>query len=83
MTRTIINQPIYVTAVRFNNHFEPVPRRIEYQGRTLNFIGSAIRYCIKRDGQTTRMLDMSDGEAWYRLRRNGSTNNWTLVAITQ
>lgn len=83
MTRTLINQPIDVTAVRFNNKFEPVPRRIEFQGRTLTFIGSAIRYCIQRDGHTTRMLDMSDGEAWYRLRREGRPNTWTLVAISR
>lgn len=83
MTKTIINQPIEVTAVRFNGNFEPIPRRIEYAGRTLEFIGTAIRFCIERNGSMTRILDMSDGDAWYSLRREGSSNAWTLVSITK
>jgi len=81
MTKTIINKPIDVTAVTFSKQFEPIPRRIEFEGRSLTFIGSGIRYLIKKGDIATRIFDMSDGEAEYRLRHDDSA--WTLVAISQ
>jgi len=81
MTKTVINKPVQVSAVTFNNRFEPMPRRIEFEGRTLTFISDGIRFLIKNNGHITRLFDMSDGAAEYRLRQEDS--NWTLVAISQ
>ncbi len=81
MTKTIINKPVEVSAVRFSEHFEPIPRRIEFEGRTLTFIGAGLRFLINRDGVITRLFDMSDGTAEYRLRQENAA--WTLVAISR
>ena len=67
MTKKIVNQPVQVSAVTFDRQFEPVPRRIEFEGRTLTFISSGIRYLIRQNGHLIRMVDMVDGEAEYRL----------------
>ena len=81
MTKTVINKPVQVSAVTFSRQFEPMPRRIEFEGRTLTFIGEGIRFLIKNNGHITRLFDMSDGSAEYRLRQEDQ--NWTLVAISQ
>jgi hypothetical protein len=81
MTKTVINKPVQVSAVTFSRQFEPMPRRIEFEGRTLTFIGEGIRFLIKNNGHITRLFDMSDGDAEYRLRQEDQ--NWTLVAISQ
>lgn len=81
MTKTIINQPVQVSAVTFGRQFEPIPRRIEFEGRTLTFIGAGIRFLIKNNGHITRLFDMTDGTAHYRLRH--SESDWTLVAISR
>jgi len=81
MTKTIINKPVEVSAIRFSDQFEPIPQRIEFEGRTLTFIGAGLRFLIKRNGVITRLFDMSDGTAQYRLRQDDT--DWTLVAISR
>lgn len=81
MTKTVINKPVSISAVTFSSRFEPMPRRIEFEGKTLTFIGEGIRFLIKNNGHITRLFDMSDGAAQYRLRQEDS--NWTLVTISQ
>ncbi|MFZ1458544.1 MAG: hypothetical protein WAT17_01570 [Candidatus Saccharimonadales bacterium] len=81
MTKKIINQTVQVSAVTFDRHFEPVPRRIEFEGRTLTFISEGIRLLIKSNGHMTRLWDMFDGEAHYRLRHDDSA--WTLMTISR
>ncbi|MFZ1812684.1 MAG: hypothetical protein WAU02_04200 [Candidatus Saccharimonadales bacterium] len=81
MTKKVINQPVQVSAVTFDRHFEEVPRRIEFEGRTLTFLDAGIRLLVQKGGQITRLWDMCDGEAQYRLRRDNS--EWTLVAISR
>ena len=80
MTKKVINQKVQVSAVTFNRHFDEVPRRIEFEGRTLTFISSGIRFLIRNNGHITRLFDMSDGVAEYRLRRD--ERDWTLVTIS-
>ena len=82
MTKTIINREISVSSFSFNKQFEALPRRIEFEGRSLTFLGSGIRFLIKNNGHIIRLFDMSDGEAEYRLRCDNGTA-WTLVTIRQ
>ncbi len=81
MTKKHINLPVQVTAVTFNKDFEPVPRRIEFEGQTLTFTGSGIGLRIAQNGVISRLFDMSDGTAQYRLRQDVS--QWTLMSITR
>lgn len=83
MTKTLINEPVEVTAITFTKHFEPIPRRIEYRGRSHTFLGSGMRYLVKKGEQMVRLCDMTDGEASYRLRKDTIDGSWMLVAITR
>ncbi len=80
MTKKVINQKVQVSAITFNKQFEAVPRRIEFEGRTLTFLDAGIRLLIRSNGHITRLWDMFDGESQYRLRQQGS--DWTLVTIS-
>lgn len=81
MTKTTINKKVAVSAVTFNRQFDPIPRRIEFEGRSLTFINNGIRFLIKNNGRVTRLFDMSDGTAQYRLRCENQ--EWTLLTISR
>lgn len=83
MTKTTIEKPVSVTAIRFGKNFEPVPKRIEFEGRTINFIDEGLRFCITRGSEITRLFDLSDGESLFRLRLEPKTLTWNLLSISQ
>ena len=83
MTRTLIDEPVEVTAITFTKQFEPIPRRIEYRGRSLTFLGSGMKFLIKKGEKVVRLCDMTDGEASYRLRSDSFDGSWRLIAITR
>lgn len=82
MTKKVINQPVAVTAVYFreNDAYDTYPRRIEFEGRSVAF-ADGIRFLIRKGEQLTKLFDMTDGTAQYRLREDA--DQWTLVAISQ
>lgn len=83
MTKTTIEKPVSVTAIRFGRDFEPVPKRIEFEGRTINFVDEGLRFCIKRGSEITRLFDLSDGESLFRLRQEATTLTWNLLSISR
>lgn len=83
MKTELINQNINVTAIRFGRKFEPIPRRIEFGGRSINFIDDGIRFSIKKGQQFTRLFDMSDGRSCFRLRQAAGESGWQLVSISR
>ena len=83
MTKTTIGKPVTVTAVRFGKNFEPVPQRIEFEGRTISFIDEGLRYCIKRGSEITRLFDLSDGESLFRIKEEAATHSWNLLTISR
>lgn len=83
MTKTTIERPILVSSVSFGRNFEPIPKRIEFEGRTINFIDEGLRYCITRGTAVTRLFDLSDGESLFRLRQDAGTCTWNLLSISR
>lgn len=83
MTKTTIEKPVSVTAVRFGKNFEPVPKRIEFEGRTINFVDEGLRFCITRGSEITRLFDLSDGESLFRLKQEARTLTWNLLSISR
>jgi hypothetical protein len=83
MTKTTIEKPVSVTAIRFARNFETVPSRIEFEGRTITFIDEGIRLSIKQGSKITRLFDLSDGESLFRLRQEPSSLNWNLLSISR
>lgn len=83
MKTELINQEVNVTAIRFTRQFDPIPKRIEFGGRAINFIDEGIRLSIKRGENLTRLFDMSDGESNFRLRQATGQHGWKLVSISR
>ena len=83
MKTELINQNVNVTSIRFTRQFDPIPRRIEFGGRSINFVDEGIRIAIKSGDRLTRLFDMSDGAQHFRLRHSAGESSWRLVSITK
>lgn len=83
MTKRTVEKTVTVTAVRFGKNCETVPRRIEFEGRTINFVDDGLRYCITRGSEITRLFDLSDGESLFRLKQEARTLTWDLLSISR
>lgn len=83
MKKIAVNKPVTITAITFNNQkdLKEIPKRMEYEGESYTF-QDGLQYLIRRGSHITRMFDMSDGTAQYRLRSEDASA-WTLVSITQ
>jgi len=75
MTQIAINQPIDVTAFLFNKQADALPRRIEFNGRTLTFN----KQNIARSSESTDCFDASDDNQIYRIKEQD--RKWTLLEI--
>ncbi len=83
MNKKIINEPVSITSVYFKGRdYDSYPRRMEYKGITYNFVELGMRYLVKRGECITKLFDVSDGTAKYRLKLDSDASLWTLVAIT-
>lgn len=81
MTRTI-NKPITVTAVRFNDKFDTIPRRIEFDGISYELGGDYRTVSLTTENGTELLLEMSDGTRWFRLRERLNSLTWQLLSMT-
>lgn len=74
MTQTI-NKQIDVTAFLFTKQSDALPRRIEFNGRTLTFN----RHSIKKSSDKVDCFDASADNEIYRLKEYDK--KWTLLEI--
>lgn len=83
MNRRTINEDVTITSLSFRSgrDFTTFPRRMEYRGQAYTFL-NGLQYLIKKGESITRIFDMTDGSASYRLKCDDAQHNWTLVAIT-
>lgn len=79
--KTIINQPVIITAMGFGRDMRTIPRRMEYDGRTYNFVDAGLRMTIHRGGLLSQIITMSDGSRYFRLRSDNHGGTWTLLDI--
>ena len=79
MAITFINSPVSITAIGFGRNMRTYPKRMEWAGKTYQFVDQGI--CVtSRHGETvTNTLTMSDGNSSFCLRMTGSL--WTLVSV--
>ncbi len=76
---TTINSPVSVTAVGFGRDMEAIPKRMEWGGRTYQFIDRGIRVVARRGESVMSTVTMSDGQRSFCLRHNGGL--WTLLSV--
>jgi hypothetical protein len=79
MKNNSINSPVSITAVGFGREMEAIPRRMEWGGRTYQFIDRGIRVVARRGESVMSTVTMSDGERSFCLRQNG--RDWTLLSV--
>lgn len=79
-----INKDVSVVAYYFKNagrRLKCYPKRIEYEGKTVDFTEMGLRHPTKQGKRMVHVFDMSDGSADYRLEFDAEQLNWTLVSI--
>ena len=79
MKNNSINSPVSITAVGFGREMEAIPRRMEWGGRTYQFIDRGIRVVARRGESVMSTVTMSDGERSFCLRQTG--RDWTLLSV--
>ena len=78
MTQLAINKPVDVTAVLFTKQFEALPRRIEFDGKTVTFIADSLKQYLKTP-QSNPIYELSNGREIFRLKSENA--RWTLLEI--
>lgn len=81
-----INKDVNVVAYYFRNESERLrcfPRRIEWDGRVVDFTETGLRHPTKKGTRMVHVFDMSDGSADYRLEFDAERLTWTLVSIAE
>lgn len=79
--KTTINTPVAITAMEFGRDMRAIPRRMEYAGRTYDFVDSGLRTVIRSGERMAQVLTMSDGQSDIRLRSDNHGGSWTLLSI--
>jgi hypothetical protein len=80
--KTSINTPVDITAMGFGRDLRAIPRRMEYQGKTYDFIDSGLRTVIRKGERIAQVLTMSDGTQEFHLRSDNHGGSWTLLGIS-
>ena len=80
---TPINSPVEVTAFAFGRNLRAYPRRIEFEGKSYNFIDAGLRTVVRKGECIAQILTMTDGLEQFYLRSDNRGSNWTLLSISQ
>lgn len=80
---TTINSPVDVTAMGFGRDLRVYPRRIEFEGKSYNFIDAGLRTVIKSGERIAQVLTMTDGAEQFCLRSDNHGGSWTLLSISR
>lgn len=79
-----INKEVSIVAYYFKNGLRRLkcyPKRMEYQGRVIEFSETGLRHPTKKGQRMLHVFDMTDGNADYRLEFDAQALSWTLVSI--
>ena len=79
MKNNSINSPVSITAIGFGRDMQPIPKRMEWAGRTYQFIDRGIRVVSRRGESSMSTVTMSDGSQSFCLRHTGGM--WTLLSV--
>ena len=75
-----INSPVSITAIGFGRNMQPIPKRMEWSGRTYQFIDKGIQVISRRGEAIWSTVTMSDGQQNFCLRAEGGV--WTLLSVS-
>ncbi len=81
MTQTTINKKVTVTAVGFRKNLMAYPRRMEFEGKTYDFIDQGLACIVSKGQHVAQVLTLSDGYQQFRLRSDNRGGTWTLLSV--
>ncbi len=78
----LINKPVIITAIGFRKGFLSYPRRMEYGGKSYDFIDAGLSCVVARGEKLIQVLTMTDGIAQFKLRSDNRGGSWTLLSMS-
>jgi len=79
--KTIFNTPVTILSMGFGRDLRAVPRRMEFEGRAIDFVDSGLRTTIRHGEILSQIVALSDGIHTFRLRSDNHGGSWTLLSI--
>lgn len=76
-----INTPVTITSMGFGRDMRAIPRRMEFEGRSIEFIDNGLRAVIRKGERIAQILTLSDGDREFRLKSDNHGGSWTLLSI--
>lgn len=77
----LFNTPVTILTMGFGRDLRAIPRRMELEGRSIDFVDSGLRTTIKHGDRVAQILAMTDGQQTFRLRSDNHGGSWTLLSI--
>lgn len=79
--KNLINLPVNIISMGFGRDLRAIPRRMEFDGRQIDFVDNGLCTTIRQGDRTAQILALSDGEHTFRLRSDNHGGSWTLLSI--
>ena len=76
-----INLPVTVLSMGFGRDLRAIPRRVEFEGRAIEFIDNGLRTTIQHGEKIAQVFALSDGSRTFHLRSDNRGGSWTLIGI--
>jgi hypothetical protein len=77
----LFNTPVTILSMGFGRDLRAIPRRMDFEGRTIDFIDNGLRTTIRHGEKIAQVLALSDGQRTFHLRTDNHGGSWTLVGI--
>lgn len=77
----LFNIPVNILSMGFGRDLRAIPRRMEFEGRAIDFIDSGICTTVRRGASICQVLALSDGSQIFHLRNDRRNGIWTLIGI--
>jgi hypothetical protein len=81
MTQTI-NKPVTITALGFRKSYFAYPKRMEFDGKSYDFIDAGLSCVLRNGGKLIQVLTMTDGHQQFKLRSDNRGGSWTLLSMS-
>lgn len=76
-----MNVPVTITSMGFGRDMRVVPRRMEFEGRSIEFVDSGLRAVIRKGEQIAQIFTMTDGNREFRIKSDNHGGSWTLLSV--
>ncbi len=81
MKKVQVNERVEITSIGFRKNMIAYPRRMEFRGKTYDFIDAGLRCLVRHGERIAEIITLSDGQADYCLRSDNQGSGWMLLSI--